>query len=146
MNFLRRILILSESRQLLKCLLKNVFLKYHWIKSCKSIFYVSVVISHCRYIFKGFTHNFFGFLFNTYFKNSYFRKSISNYLLVDFLEFFWYWFCKLNLYYFIFQRLGWKTFRTYYHSRNIWNKLWFSCKIAHYGKYSIFIFQEIFAA
>ena len=32
----------------------------------------------------------------------------------------------------------------YNHRQNIWDKLWFSCKITHYGKSSICILQEFF--
>ena len=34
----------------------------------------------------------------------------------------------------------------YNHSQNILDKLWFSCETTHYGKCSMFIFQEIFAS
>ena len=36
--------------------------------------------------------------------------------------------------------------RTYNQGQNIWHKLQISCKIAHYGKSSIFIFKEPFAS
>ena len=32
---------------------------------------------------------------------------------------------------------------TFNHSQNIWDKLYFSCEIEHYGKSSISIFQEL---
>ena len=32
------------------------------------------------------------------------------------------------------------------HSQNIWDKLYFSCEIAHYGKSLISVFQEIFTS
>ena len=32
------------------------------------------------------------------------------------------------------------------HSQNIWDKLYFSCEIVHYGKSSISVFQEIFTS
>ena len=57
----------SKSSQPLKCLLKQTFSKRS-------------------------TSRFFGILFKTCFKNSYFDKN-SNYLLLDFLEIFPYWFC-----------------------------------------------------
>ena len=34
---------------------------------------------------------------------------------------------------------------SYNHSENIWDKLYFSCEIAHYVKGSSSVFQEIFA-
>ena len=82
----------SKSSQLLKCLLKQTFSKNLLANSCKSIFYVLEVDSECRYIPKRSTSRFFGILFKTCFKNSYFDKN-SNYLLLDFLEIFPYWFC-----------------------------------------------------
>ena len=35
---------------------------------------------------------------------------------------------------------------TYNHSQNIWDKLYFSLEIAHYGKNSVSIFQKILAS
>ena len=32
------------------------------------------------------------------------------------------------------------------HLQNIWDKIYFSCEITHYGKNSISIFQEFFAS
>ena len=63
----------------LKCLPKY-FYKYLLTKSCKSIFYVSVVNYYFTYIFKGSDYRLSGVLFITYFKNSYLNRSISNYL------------------------------------------------------------------
>ena len=60
--------------------LKHFFGKNLLIKSCKSIFYESVVNCYYHYIFKGSNYRFSDFLFRTYFKNSYFDTSISNYL------------------------------------------------------------------
>ena len=34
----------------------------------------------------------------------------------------------------------------YKHGQNIWEKLWFACEIAHYGKSSISIFKESFVS
>ena len=63
----------------LKWLLKY-FYKYLLTKSCKSIFYVSVVNCYFAYIFKDSDYRLSGVLFKTYFKNSYLNTSISNYL------------------------------------------------------------------
>ena len=63
----------------LKCFLKYFF-KYLLTKSCKRIFHVSAVNCYCTYIFKGSSYRFSGVLFRTYFKNSYFYTSVSNYL------------------------------------------------------------------
>ena len=62
----------------LKCLL-DFFKKYLLTKSCKSFFYVSAVNCCCTYIFKGSNYRLSGVLFRTYFRNSYFNTSISNY-------------------------------------------------------------------
>ena len=68
----------------LKCLL-NIFFKYLLTKSCKSIFYVSVVNCYCTYIVNGSKYRFTGVLIRTYFKNSYFNTSIRNYLWIEFI-------------------------------------------------------------
>ena len=62
----------------LRCSLKHFFFKNLLTKSCKSIFYVSVVKCNCHWLFKVFNYRFSGLLFRTYFKNSYFNTSISN--------------------------------------------------------------------
>ena len=81
MNFLRWTSNWSESSQPLKCLLTFYF-KNLLSKSCKSIFYVSVVNYYGKYIFKGFNYKFFGLPFKTYFKDTSFEKK-SQWLLAN---------------------------------------------------------------
>ena len=104
--FSKSTLNLSESGLPLKCLLKYFFFfKSLLTISCKSIFYVSAVNYYCTYIFKGSNYRFFSLLFKTYFKNSCFDPGFSNYLWIEFLEFFLYQFYIFNLCNFIFKRL-----------------------------------------
>ena len=63
----------------LKCLL-NFFKKYLLTISYKSIYYVPAVNSYLTYIYQPSNYRLSGVLFRTYFKNSYFNTSISNYL------------------------------------------------------------------
>ena len=88
--------------------------------SCKKILYVSAVNFYLTYIFKRSNYRFFGLLFKTYFKNSYFDTSISNYSLIELLEFFLYWFYMCSLYNFIFQRLISKMINVHF----IWFGYW----------------------
>ena len=50
-----------------------------------------------------------------------------------------------DLHYAQFPKKQWNTF-SYNHPQNIWDKLWFSCEIAHCGKNSISISLEILAS
>ena len=86
------------------------FFKNLSTKSCKSIFFVSSVNCSCPCIFRASNNRLSGLFFWRYFKNSYFDKSISNYLWIEFLEFFL--FYMFNLYNFIFKSLIWKMIST----------------------------------
>ena len=97
-------------------------------KSFKNIFYVSVVNCYCICIFKGSNYRFSGVLIRTYFKNSYFNTNISNYLRIEFLELFLYWFYTFGLYYFIFLILIWKSISVYFLWFHFWIQRMKSCK------------------